>query len=42
MAEAYQEAYLTLMRAVEKAERILIEAQRECEEQIIQEKEDQV
>ena len=35
----YKELYLQLMRATEKSIRILVEAQQNCEEKILQEEE---
>ena len=32
----YKELYLTMMRASEKANRILIEAQQQCEERLLE------
>lgn len=37
----YKEAYLCLMRSVERAERILIDAQRQCEELIIRDQDEE-
>lgn len=36
----YKEPYLTMMRAFEEAIRTLVDAQRDCEEQILQQAEE--